>query len=224
MEEEIEIAYTDDFEILLKNESEISESMSILHLKGYEYFNKYATYLNIPIIVLSAVVGFLSPLDLFSKQAILLGSISIFVSILKTIDNYFDLTKRSETHRLTSLSYGRISKFIQIQLSLEKEARIKAKDLLVMIQNDLQNLKDSEPLVPKRIIIEYNEKYQNEPTAKPPITNGLTTVKINKSSLKAYFTPPPSLSLPAMDETQSASGVGLDASASNSKPKKPVWK
>ena len=223
MEEEIEIAYTDDFENLLKNESEISESMSILHLKSYEYFSKFATYLNIPIIILSAIVGFLSPLDLFTKQAILLGSISILVSILKTIDNYFDLTKRSETHRLTSLSYGRISKFIQIQLSLEKEARIKAKDLLVMIQNDLQNLKDSEPLIPKRIIIEYNEKYKSEPTAKPPITNGLTTVKINKSSLKAYLTPPPSLTLPPMDASASealpASGTGLE-----SKPKKPVWK
>jgi len=183
MTNNLNITYTDDFEQLLKEEAEKAESMSILHNYAYIRYNTFSIYINIPVIVLSSIIGFLSPLVLFNEQSIMLGAMSVFVAILKTIDNYFDYTKRSEAHRLTSLSYMKISKYIQIQLSLEKDVRIKAKDLLDIITNDLQALKDSEPLIHKIIIKQYNQRYKDEDTTKPAICNGLTHIKINKKSL-----------------------------------------
>ena len=178
-----QIDYTDELEDILKKESEISESMSILHKKCYSKFNKFSVFINIPVIVLSAFVGFLSPLTLFDHQAIFLGSLSIFIGILKTLDSYFDYTKRSETHRIIGLNYLKISKFIQIQLSLERKYRISANDLLDLIINDLANLRDQEPAITKDVIIDYNEQYKDETTAKPPICNGLTNIIINKKQL-----------------------------------------
>jgi hypothetical protein len=123
-----------------------------------------------------------------------------------------DFTKRTEFHRVISLNYSKISKFIQVQLALEKECRINAKDLLEYITQDLQNLKDQEPLIPSKVINRFNFKYQNETTAKPSITNGLTVVKINKSLL----TP----------ETFPLAEVTQDTLANEIiKPtKKPLWK
>jgi hypothetical protein len=175
--------FTNEFEDLLKAESEKAEAMSILHIWSHQYFNKLSIGINIPVIILSSIVGFLSPLSLFDKQAILLGGFSILIAIAKTIDSYMDFTKRTEFHRVISLNYSKISKFIQVQLALEKECRINAKDLLEYITQDLQNLKDQEPLIPSKVINRFNFKYQNETTAKPSITNGLTVVKINKSLL-----------------------------------------
>lgn len=183
MTNNLNITYTDEFEQLLKEEAEKAESMSILHNYAYIRYNSFSIYINIPVIVLSSLIGFLSPLNLFQEQNVFLGVMSIFVGILKTIDNYFDYTKRSEAHRLISLSYMKISKYIQIQLSLEKDVRIKAKDLLDIIINDLQALKDSEPLIHKIIIRQYNERYKDETTTKPAICNGLTEIKINKKTL-----------------------------------------
>jgi hypothetical protein len=177
------ISYTEEFETLLKEESEKAECMSILHSMAWQTYTKYSVLINIPVIILSSVIGFLSPLDLFEDQNILLGALSILVAILKTLDNFFDWTKRSENHRLTNLSYSKISKFIQIQLSLEKNCRIIADDILTIITNDLQNLKDSEPPIPNFIVNDFNIKYKNETTAKPSITNGLTKVIINKKDL-----------------------------------------
>lgn len=175
--------YSDELEDLLKNESEKAESMSILHSKCFKKFNRLSIYINIPVIVLSAFIGFLSPLSLFQQQAIFLGSMSIFISILKTLDNFFDFTKRCETHRLIGLNYLKISKFIQIQLSLERRNRISANDLLELIINDLANLRDQEPLITKDVIKDFNTQYKNETTAKPPICNGLTNVVINKKMI-----------------------------------------
>jgi len=178
-----QIDYTDELEDILKKESEISESMSILHKKCFSKFNKFSVFINIPVIVLSAFVGFLSPLTLFDHQAIFLGSLSIFIGILKTLDSYFDYTKRSETHRIIGLNYLKISKFIQIQLSLERKYRISANDLLDLIINDLANLRDQEPAITKDVIKDYNEQYKDETTTKPPICNGLTNIIINKKQL-----------------------------------------
>jgi hypothetical protein len=148
-----ELTFTSEFEDLLKAESEKAEAMSILHIRSHEYFNKLSVGINIPVIILSSIVGFLSPLTLFDKQTILLGAMSIIIAIAKTIDSYMDYTKRTEFHRVVSLNYSKISKMIQVQLALEKECRINAKDLLEYITQDLQNLKDQEPLIPSIIWI-----------------------------------------------------------------------
>jgi hypothetical protein len=84
---------------------------------------------------------------------------------------------------MTALNYIKISKWLQIQLSLERNCRINPKDLFDIITNDLQNIRDAEPIIPKTVISDFNTQYKNEETAKPAITNGLTKVKINKNLL-----------------------------------------
>lgn len=175
------VSYTDDFELLLKEEAEKAESMSILHSKANAKFSKYSIGINLPVIVLSGSIGFLNPIKLFNDQALFLGAISIFVSILKTLDSYFDWSKRCETHRMVSLAYIKISKFIQLQLSLKRECRIEANDLLKLVLNDLQNIRDAEPLIPNNVIKEFNIQYQKEKTSKPALCNGLTDIHINQS-------------------------------------------
>jgi hypothetical protein len=207
--------YTHEFEDLLKAESEKAEAMSILHIRSHEYFNKLSVGINIPVIILSSIVGFLSPLSLFDKQSILLGALSILIAIAKTIDSYMDYTKRTEFHRVVSLNYAKISKFIQVQLALEKECRINAKDLLDYITQDLQNLKDQEPIIPAKVIQYFNLKYEQETTAKPSITNGLTSVKINKSTLTPEAFP---IDLPIIVPPSSPITESVKPS------KKPVWK
>jgi hypothetical protein len=182
------LSYTDEFEKLLKDEAEKAESMSILHKKSSEKYNRFSVFINAPVIVFSGVVAFLSPINIFEKQALLLGAISLFISILKAFESYFDWTKRSECHRMTSLNYIRISKWIQIQLSLERNCRVSPDDLLDIISNELQNIRDAEPTIPNDIIKNFNIKYENEKTAKPAITNGLTQIKINSNEKKPIET------------------------------------
>jgi hypothetical protein len=176
------LVYTDDFEQLLKKEGEECESMSILHTNAHLKFSRYSVYINMPVIFISAAIGFLSPLPLFFRQDVFLGALSIFIGLLKTLDSYFTITKRSETHRMVSLNYLRISRWIRLQLCLEKEYRIPAHDLYDIISHDLQNIREAEPVVPLDVIANFNAKYKDEATAKPAVTNGLTSIKINRKS------------------------------------------
>jgi len=175
------IDYNKDLELLLKDNAEECESLGILHRASYEKYNRLSNYINIPVIILSSAIGFATGIDIgYANMNIILGVGSIFVGIIKSIDTYFQLGKRSESHRLCSLQYQQIHKKIQIELALQREQRQTAKDMLSVIKTDIKNLQDISPLVDQDIIDNYNEKYGKYTTVKKPnFVNGLTEVSIN---------------------------------------------
>ena len=77
------IIYSEEFEKLLKEEAEKAECLSICHSFSHQKYQKLSTFINIPVIILSSVVGFITPLTMFPEQTIMLGSVSILISILK---------------------------------------------------------------------------------------------------------------------------------------------
>ena len=175
------IDYNKDLELLLKDNAEECESLGILHRASYEKYNRLSNYINIPVIILSSAIGFATGIDIgYANMNIILGVGSIFVGIIKSIDTYFQLGKRSESHRLCSLQYQQIHKKIQIELALQREQRQTAKDMLSVIKTDIKNLQDISPLVDQDIIDNYNDKYGKYTTVKKPnFVNGLTEVSIN---------------------------------------------
>jgi hypothetical protein len=180
------INYNHDLEHLLAQSAEECESLGILHLASYEKYNLLSNYINIPVIVLSSGIGFITGIDLnYDKMNIILGIGSVFVGIIKSIDSYFQLGKRAEAHRLCALQYTQINKKIQIELSLCREQRQTAKDMLSIIKTDIKNLQDISPIIDKEIIQEYNVKYgKYNNVKKPNFVNGLSEVKININSLE----------------------------------------
>jgi len=98
------IEYNRDVENILKTNAEECESLSILHRFSFEKYNERSNYINIPVIILSSAIGFATGIEIgYDKMNIILGVGSIFVGIIKSIDTYFQLGKRAESHRLCSL-------------------------------------------------------------------------------------------------------------------------
>ncbi len=181
-----EIYYNNDLEQLLAQSAEECESLGILHLASYEKYNKLSNIINIPVIILSSGIGFITGIDLnYDKMNIILGIGSVFVGIIKSIDSYFQLGKRAESHRMCALQYTQINKKIQIELSLCREQRQTAKDMLSIIKTDIKNLQDISPVIDQEIIKEYNLKYgKYKNVKKPNFVNGLSSVKVNANSLE----------------------------------------
>lgn len=188
-----EIQYDDNLETLLKEEAEKAESLSILHRMCHERFGFWSNVINIPIILGSAGVGFATGIDLgnSTQNNIILGLSSVIIGCIKSLDSYFQLSRRTETHRIVSLQYAQINKRIAIELALNREDRVSAKDMLSIIKTDIKNLEEIAPLIPEIIIEKYNEKYKNDTSVKKPnITNGLTPIRINTPDDDAPSPPP----------------------------------
>lgn len=187
-----EIAYVPELETLLKHQGEQAESYSILHNLAYEKYQFRSNIINIPVIVLSSVIGLLTGMNIQNDDMfIILSTGSIFVSVIKSIDSYFQLQKRAEGHRICSLQFSQIFKKIQIELSLHKDMRSNPKDMLALIKTDLKNLFDIAPLLDEDIIAKYKGKYKTEvkdgPSI-PSVCNGLTSIVVAGSDYDPYKT------------------------------------
>jgi hypothetical protein len=179
-----QIDYDDNLENLLKDEAEKAESLSILHRLSHEKYSLYSNAINIPVIVGSSAVGFMTGIQIdFEDINIILGIFSVVIGCIKALDSYFQLAQRSERHRLVSLQYSQINRKIAVELSLEREVRMDAKDALNVIRTDVKNLEELAPIIPDDIIDKYKVKYpkvEGENIKRPALTNGLTEVVINK--------------------------------------------
>jgi hypothetical protein len=180
-ENTIVITYNDQLEQLLKENSEECESLSILHRMSYEKYNKRSNYINIPVIVLSSAIGFITGIDLqYDQMNVILGVGSVFVGIIKSVDTYFQLAKRAESHRICSLQFSQISKKLQIELTLHRRQRATAEHMMNIVKTDIKNMQDIAPLIDDDIIEIYNAKYRRyKRVKKPNFVNGLTEVKVN---------------------------------------------
>jgi hypothetical protein len=180
-ENTVVITYNDQLEQLLKENSEECESLSILHRMSYEKYNKRSNYINIPVIVLSSAIGFITGIDLqYDQMNVILGVGSVFVGIIKSVDTYFQLAKRAESHRICSLQFSQISKKLQIELTLHRRQRATAEHMMNIVKTDIKNMQDIAPLIDDDIIEIYNAKYRRyKRVKKPNFVNGLTEVKVN---------------------------------------------
>ena len=197
------IDYNTDLELLLKLHAEECESLSILHRNSYEKYNGRSNYINIPVIILSSAIGFATGIDIgYEKMNIILGVGSIFVGIIKSIDTYFQLGKRAESHRLCSLQFQQINKKIQIELALVRSQRVDAKDMMNIIKTDIKNLFDIAPLIDQDVIEAFQKKYGKLATDAngyivpgkytfdahtPNLCNGLSIVTINSARNKQDY-------------------------------------
>ena len=59
-----QIDYDDNLENLLKDEAEKAESLSILHRLSHEKYSLYSNAINIPVIVGSSAVGFMTGIQI----------------------------------------------------------------------------------------------------------------------------------------------------------------
>jgi hypothetical protein len=115
----------------------------------------------------------------------IIGATTLSVAILTTVSSYFAWSKRSESHRISAISYKKMYRFILIELALARSERMAAKDMLKMVRDDSQRLAEISPQIPDPIIADFRKRFaDNTPeVTKPEITNGLDPIYVYPSDI-----------------------------------------
>jgi hypothetical protein len=180
------IKWSEQLENYFKEIGEKCQCYYVLHKKSEQLFSKRTTLIDLPVIVLSTVAGTLSigNSSIFgysSKSNIYIGCLSLFVGVLNTISTYFSWSKRCENHRIVSIQYSKLYRFISVELKLPIEERMKPNDMLKIIRETYERLQELSPLIPINIINDFKIKYKNHNIFKPEETNGLHNIEIYKN-------------------------------------------
>jgi len=183
--------WTEPLELLVKREAEKAGSLRWAHDEAQRWCASWDTKLVIPAIILSALTGAgsigASSLLPFDNSSSLLGIVSIFIGVLQSVQSKFAFAKRSEAHRISSLQYGKIQSYLSLQLSLPRNERKSAEEIILFLQTETDRLSEIAPQIPQAIKDLFHKKFGEPITAIACVLNGLEVVQIN--SLSSVETP-----------------------------------
>jgi hypothetical protein len=189
MEFNNEINWTPYLENYFKQLGEKSFGYAWLHKKSEARYSKKRNYIDLPVIVLSTIAGTLSigtssifGVEYEKEASIGIGLLSIMVSTLNTIGTYFSFSSRTEAHRIAHIQYGRLYRFLDIELSLPRNERMLPKDLLKVSRDTYERLHEISPLIPNDITSKFSKKFKTYDVAKPSEANGLEAIVIFKEN------------------------------------------
>ena len=171
-------------ESVLASEAERCLCYSVLHRLSEERYSTLNTYISLPCIVLSTLAGTASvgSETLFGGgpgASIGIGIVSISVGILNTLGSFFGWARRSEGHKASSVHYGKLHRFLMIELSLPRDQRMTAPDLLKTVREQIDRLYETSPAIPPVIIAAFKQQYgEAKEISRPEIANGLDPVNV----------------------------------------------
>lgn len=178
------IDWTTELELYFAKTAERSHGLAWLHKQAETLFAKKRNLVDLPVIIISTAVGFLQvgSTSMFGDTDLastLLGVGSLVVSVLNTTGTYFGFSKRAEGHRISSIQYNRLYRFLSVEMSLPRENRMSPRDLLKYTRDAYDRLDEISPLVPPEIVKEFQKRFGKlVEIAKPEIANGLEKVMV----------------------------------------------
>jgi hypothetical protein len=188
--EETQITWNDALEKVIASEGERASGLAWLHTECELHYSKLNNYIALPVICLSAINGFVSGAAslIFGSNtnvsSLGVGGVSLLTALLSTVGSYFAWAKRTEGHRIGSIQYLKLSKFINMEMALSRKERIRAKDMLKMVREQSERLMEISPAIPTKFKALYNSKFHDiQDVSHPEVTNGIQKVSIYKEEV-----------------------------------------
>lgn len=179
------VNWSDHIEKYLSDTAERSQCMAIVHRRAEQVYSRKRTLIDIPVIVISGLVGFMSvgSTSMFEGQeklsSILLGICSLIVSVINTIGTYQGYAKLAEGHRIGGIQYARLYRYLSLELRLERSERQNPTDLVKTVKEQVDRLQETCPPFPIELVSEFKKEFEKYTTiSKPPELNGLEEVYI----------------------------------------------
>lgn len=182
-----EVSWNPQLEDYLRDTGEKAHCLSWGHKRAEEIYSYRRTFIDLPVIVGSGIIAFLNAgsSSMFQDpmvSSVALGIGSFVVGALNTIGAYYGWAKRSEGHRISSIQYSRLYRFLKIEMGLPRDERMTPKDLLKYVRDSYDRLQEISPLLPPSVIQEFHRKFDSyKQIAKPEEMNGLEAISIYPS-------------------------------------------
>ena len=183
--------WSPEIEDLLSEWGEVALCFQYLHSFSQRKYKKKYHHFQIPIIVLSTLTGTANfatdsyvPQDFKQWFSAGVGSLNLLCGILGTLLSFLRYSEVYEGHRISALAWAKLSRNIEIELSLHDKKRKPCRDFLKVMRAEYDNLMESSPSIDLDVIQMFNKKFDGkyDEVRKPIIVNGLREIKPFKES------------------------------------------
>jgi hypothetical protein len=178
--------WSEEIEELLAEWGEVALCYQYLHSFSERKYKRKFHHYQIPIIILSTLTGTANfatesyvPEDYKQGFSAGVGSLNLLCGVLGTLLSFLRYSEVYEGHRIAALAWSKLSRNIEIELSLGQEKRKNCRDFLKVMRAEYDNLMESSPSIDLDVIRMFNSKFEGKypNIRKPIIVNGLREIK-----------------------------------------------
>ena len=153
-------------EKVLRNWGESAACYRYMHFKAHVMFKKMSMRMTLPIIVISTITGTANfaqetfPVSIQPYVPSMIGALNLFAAILTTILQFLKVNELMESHRVSSVHYGKLARNIRLELSLPIPERTHDGGNMVEIsKGEYDRLIEQSPPVPSAVINNFERKF-----------------------------------------------------------------
>jgi hypothetical protein len=163
---------------------EKAHCLSYLHKRSEENFSRLCVFIDLPVIILSTINGAVSvgSSTLFGNSnyaSVGVGAVALITALLSTCSSYFSWSRRAEAHKISSIQYAKLYRFLTIEMALPRDERMTPSDLLKYCKEQYDRLSEISPLIPPGVIADFKTKFRDlKDVSFPEEANGLHPITV----------------------------------------------
>ena len=155
-------------EKILKTWGEASSCYRYMHNKAYQKYKKQSMNFTLPIIIISTVTGTANfAQNTFPKAWIpfvpsIIGAFNLIAAIATTLLQFLKVNELMESHRVTSIQYGKLARNIRLELAMPlTERKHDGYNMVEICRSEYDRLIEQSPPVPKGILLQFEDDIDN---------------------------------------------------------------
>jgi hypothetical protein len=161
---------------LLKSWAEVSSSYRWMHNQAYMSYRKKNLLFMIPLIIMSTVTGTANFAQNTFPEVIrpnvpqIIGAINLISAILTTIYQFLKISEFMESHRISSINYGKLARTITVELNLPvRDRSTGGAECVKTSRTEIDRLIEQSPSIPKHILVTYENNFAGQGLSEPEI-------------------------------------------------------
>ena len=161
---------------LLKNWAEVASSYRWMHNQAHMIYKKKNLRFMIPLIIMSTVTGTANfaqetfPIGIRPYVPQIIGAINLISAIMTTIYQFLKISEFMESHRISSINYGKLARTITVELSLPvKDRNSGGAECVKVSRTEIDRLIEQSPSIPKSVLTNYQQNFSGNGLSEPEI-------------------------------------------------------
>ena len=162
------IEWSSEQEQLLVEWCDIAQCYRWLNFRSHRTYTNMHQWFTIPTIVLSTLTGTASfaqmsiPIGSLNYTPYIIGTVTIFIGVLTTVQQYLKITELKENYRITAILWDKYARNIRFELARSPDERMDARNFLKLARNELDHLMETTPLISQNIIRKFKNKFMGK--------------------------------------------------------------
>ena len=161
---------------ILQKWSEVASSYRWMHNQAYMIYKKKNMWFMLPLIVMSTVTGTANfaqatfPVGIRPYVPQMIGAINLFSAIMTTIYQFLKISEFMESHRISSISYGKLARNLTVELNLPvKDRNSGGAECIKISRTEIDRLIEQCPAIPKKVLVLYEKQFAGKGLSEPEI-------------------------------------------------------